>query len=168
MSVNIEVSVGYMVPLNLKYNCPNGTTYYAQAKIKDKIGNLLTTISMTDIGDGQYVDNSFQMPNIDFLYASYKLFLDAGFTNPADIEEGHDVFSAEDGEVFCPDEIKISIDDETVNLAIKDQGAVLFDDESQPVELEVLEINVELKTIDERVSLDTSDLIVKIEVECEH
>jgi len=138
MSVSITVNFGDKIPLNLKYDCPDdGETYYAQAILKTKQGVILTTINMTDILNGQFTDNSYSMPNIDYVYSSYKLFTDALRTIPAEIAEGQDVFelSQDSAPDICDEDIEIKVNAEEVSLLVNSIQSVGLSVGSEEVSL---------------------------------
>lgn len=79
----MKIAVGDKVPVQLQL--PDGETgFFPQAEIRDSDDNLLTTLDLAHVAEGNYKPSSdYTMPNEDFIVVLYITYSDSGHTTEA-------------------------------------------------------------------------------------
>tara|TARA_R110000803_G_scaffold162194_1_gene225815 strand:+ start:22977 stop:23465 length:489 start_codon:yes stop_codon:yes gene_type:complete len=126
-----SVKVGDKIPLVAHLECPDGVTFYVEAILKrpDRSAVAGSPLDLTDEGVGIFFDNSINMPDEQFITATYIVYEDALKTTVSDKYcSTTSIFTRESsgsGEVIVtntPDRIVAKVKDERLSAKISDTG----------------------------------------------
>ena len=90
----MKLQPGDIVPIRAETT----TGLFPRAYVYDKDDALLDTIDLTEVSDGLYsYDNSFLMPDDEFIVVKYKAFTDGTYATEAGVERDLEVFIRDQG-----------------------------------------------------------------------
>lgn len=98
----------YGQPILLNVQLDDGATdKFVRATLRDADGNTLpeSPVQLSHVANGLYTDESVSMPDTQQVTAQYEVFLDSGFTQPANYPLGLDTFPLEETPLVGPTDL---------------------------------------------------------------
>ena len=118
--MSTRLKLGEIVPLVAQLECPDSGPYYVRASIKNGAGTVIATRDLVDQGSGEFTDNTYGMPNENFITAQYFVYNDALFTDLS----GDFCFNVD---AFPLDRSSLNVDAPDIDVTLDQTDQLLID-----------------------------------------